>query len=481
MSINSALLAGVSGLTANASALAAISDNISNVNTTAYKRNQVNFSDIVTAQAVKGKYSAGGVQGTTHQYVSQQGLIQASNSSTDLAISGDGFFVVTDKGAGLTAGDAREFTRQGSFTVDADGYLKNNSGLYLQGWPVLAGGGFDINPSDLTKMNSINVKNLGAAVTPTANIGVSANLDKTQVVQVAVSGLVGPPAVAPTYSGTSATTSMAAYAAGVATGTKPDFTIEMSVIDSTGGSRKVAMAFLKDPTANKWDTEVYAVPATDVAVSGTTPPGQLAQGKVAFKQDGTIDFANSTLTGLTAATDPVSGAQTGYTVALAASGGTAPAWATSLGLAAQNINLDLTKVTQYASTSTVNSLSMDGAGVGNVVAINVDEKGIVTAVYDNSQIRQVAKVGIATFPNSDGLQQVSGNAYRSTIDAGQMVVKEAGVGGAGKVSPSSLEASTVDLSSEFTGLIQTQKAYSASSKIITTADQMLDELINIIR
>jgi flagellar hook protein FlgE len=479
MSINSALLAGVSGLTANASALAAISDNIANVNTTAYKRNQVNFADIVTAQAVKGKYSAGGVQGVTHSYVSQQGLIQASNSSTDLAISGDGFFVVTDKGAGLTPGDAREFTRQGSFTVDADGYLKNNSGLYLQGWPVLAGGGFDINPSDLTKMNSINVKNLGAAVTPTANIGVSANLDKAQVVQVAAT--IVAPATAPTYSGTSATTSMAAYAAGVATGTKPDFTIEMSVIDSTGGSRKVAMAFLKDPTANVWNTEVYAVPATDVAVSGTTPPGQLAQGKVAFKQDGTIDFAGSTLTGLTAATDPVSGAQTGYKVALAASGGTAPAWATSLGLAAQDINLDLTKVTQYASTSTVNSLTMDGAGVGNVVAINVDENGIVTAVYDNSQIRQVAKVGVATFPNSDGLQQVSGNAYRATIDAGQMVVKEAGVGGAGKISPSSLEASTVDLSSEFTGLIQTQKAYSASSKIITTADQMLDELINIIR
>ncbi len=483
MSINSALLAGVSGLTANASALAAISDNIANVNTTAYKRNQVNFADIVTAQSVKGKYSAGGVQGTTHQYVSQQGLIQASNSSTDLAISGDGFFVVTQKGAGLTAGDAREFTRQGSFTVDADGFLKNNSGLYLQGWPVLTGGGFDVNPSDLTKMNSINVKNLGAAVTPTANIGVSANLDKSQIASVAAAGAVGPPAVAATYSPTSLTASMAAYAAGVATGTKPDFTIEMSVVDSTGGARKVAMAFLKDPTANTWNAEVYAVPATDVTVAGTIPPGQLAQGKVAFKQDGTIDFTNSTLTGLTPATDPISGAPTGYTLKLNASAAapTTPAWSNSLGLAAQSINLDLTKVSQYASTSTVNSLTMDGAGVGNVVAINVDENGIVSAVYDNSQIRQVAKVGVATFPNSDGMQQVSGNAYRATIDAGQMVVKEAGVGGAGKISPSSLEASTVDLSAEFTGLIQTQKAYSASSKIITTADQMLDELINIIR
>src|SRR6266478_3333483 len=105
MSINSALLAGVSGLIANSSALAAISDNIANVNTTGYKRNQVNFTNLVTSQAVAGRYSAGGVQGTTHQYVSQQGLIQSASSTTDLAISGDGFFVVSTKGAGLTNAD----------------------------------------------------------------------------------------------------------------------------------------------------------------------------------------------------------------------------------------------------------------------------------------------------------------------------------------------------------------------------------------
>ena len=152
MSINSAMLAGVSGLVANSSALAAISDNIANVNTVAYKRNQVNFANVVTAQAVKGKYSAGGVQGITRQFVSQQGLIQSSGSSTDLAISGDGFFIVTDKGAGLTAADTRKFTRQGSFSVDADGYLVNDSRLYLQGWPVQADGSFNV----VTTLNSLD-------------------------------------------------------------------------------------------------------------------------------------------------------------------------------------------------------------------------------------------------------------------------------------------------------------------------------------
>ena len=465
MSINSALLSGVSGLVANSSALAAISDNIANVNTVAYKRNQVNFANVVTAQAVKGKYSAGGVQGVTRQFVSTQGLIQASGSATDLAISGDGFFVVTDKGAGLTASDARKFTRQGSFSVDADGFLKNDSGLYLQGWPVQSNGTFNINPSDLTTMNAINVKNLGAAVTPTTDVGISANLDKNGVVSAAEA----------TYNPTSAglANSMADYANGIATGSKPDFTIEMNVIDSTGGSRKVAMAFLKDNTPNTWHAEIYALPIADVTAAGAARPGQLASGNVSFLPDGTIDLTTTTLFG-------AAGAAPTLTIGNSATG-TAPKWATGLGLAAQAIDLDLTKISQYAATSTVNSISQNGAGVGNVVAIEVDDAGIVSAIYDNSQIRTVAKVGLATFPNADSLAQVSGNAYRPTIQAGEMTVKEAGVGGAGKISPSSLEASTVDLSAEFTGLIQTQKAYSASSKIITTADQMLEELINIKR
>ncbi len=461
MSINSALLAGVSGLVANSSALAAISDNIANVNTVAYKRNQVSFANVVTSQAVKGKYSAGGVQAINRQFVSQQGLIQASGSSTDLAISGDGFFVVASKGAGLGPQDARNFTRQGAFSVDSDGFLKNDSGFYLQGWPIQADGTFNINPSDLNSLSPINVKNLGSAVAPTSEVGVSANLNAVGVVSASEAA----------YSNTT-NASMADYAAGAATGTKPDFVIELNVVDSLGGARKLAMAFLKDDAANpnSWHAEIYSLPVTDLTVGGR--PGQVAKGDVKFNNDGTINLAGTTLFG---------GAGNPAVLTLNASGGAAPKWADSLGVAAQTINLDLKKITQYAQGSTVNSISTNGAGVGSIVAIEVDEEGVVSAIYDNSQIRKVSKIGVATFPNSDGLSPISGNAYRASINAGVLTVKEAGSGGAGKISPSSLEASTVDLSSEFTGLIQTQKAYSASSKIITTADQMLEELINIKR
>ena len=140
MSIYTALRAGVSGLTANSSALAVISDNIANVNTVGYKRNQINFANVVTGQSVKGRYSAGGVQGQPYAYVSQQGLLQTSSSPTDLAISGDGFFVDTTKSHPLIGADTREFTRAGAFHVDSEGYLQNTAGLYLQGWPVDAQG-----------------------------------------------------------------------------------------------------------------------------------------------------------------------------------------------------------------------------------------------------------------------------------------------------------------------------------------------------
>ncbi|HMO42141.1 MAG TPA: flagellar hook protein FlgE [Phenylobacterium sp.] len=461
MSINSAMLAGVSGLTANSSALAAISDNIANINTVAYKRNQVNFANIVTAQAVTGRYSAGGVQGLTRQYISQQGLIQSANSSTDLAISGDGFFIVTEKGAGLTSADKRVFTRAGSFSVDPDGFLRNDAGFYLQGWPIAADGSIRYNPSDLTELNSINVKNLGSAVQATANVVLSANLNKTQTISAAEA----------TYDAT--TRSMADWEVNSdpATGTQPDFTIEMNVVDTVGGIHKIAMSFLKsDANPNEWHAEIYAIPASDVTGG---PSGQITAGMVVFNSDGTMDLANTTLFGAAGAAPSIS---------LAASGAAGtPRWADTLGVGAQDIAFDLDNVTQYASASTVKVVNPDGATVGTVVGVEVDELGVVSAIFDNSQVRKIAQIGVATFANPDGLRAVSGNAYRATIESGEFTIKQAGLSGAGTISPSTLENSTVDLSAEITGLITTQKAYSACSRIITTSDQMLDELISMRR
>lgn len=451
MSISSAMRAGVSGLLANSSALAALSDNIANVNTVAYKRSQVNFGSIVTSQYLSGAYSAGGVRAINRQYVSQQGLIQAANSSTDMAISGEGFFVVTQKGADLLPSDARFFTRSGSFAVDSDGFLVNDQGYYLQGWPINLDGTVNRSPADVTRMGPINVRDLGAAVAATTDITIAANINKDQVAS-AVPYVAG---------------SMKDYAedSNLAGARRPDFVIEMSVTDSTGGKRRVEIALAKEPApaVNTWNAEIYSVPVDDIEGGAA-----IRNGTLVFNQDGTIDMVASDLfdtpldIGASGSGDPV-------------------AWAATLGIEANTVDLDVSNLTNYAAPSAVDFVTPNGASPGSIVGVNVDEKGIISATFDNTEVRKIAQVGIATFPNPDGLLGITGGAYVPTLMSGDFTIKEPGIAGAGNIAPQALEASTVDLSAEFTGLITTQRAYSASSKIITTADQMLEELLNIKR
>src|SRR5215813_8307467 len=180
MSIYTALRAGVSGLTANSSALAVISDNIANVNTVGYKRGDVSFSALVNAQNAATTYNAGGVLPTTHQQVSLQGSLEQSRSPTDLAISGDGFFIVSSNPQQLSNGGSVLFTRAGSFTVDAHGYMVNAQGLYLQGWPVASDGSVTSSPTALSAISPVNITGVGGLAEPTGNVGLNANLNSGQ-------------------------------------------------------------------------------------------------------------------------------------------------------------------------------------------------------------------------------------------------------------------------------------------------------------
>jgi flagellar hook protein FlgE len=485
MSINSAMLAGVTGLTANASALAATSDNIANVNTIGYKRNQTEFSNLVTA-ASNSNYSAGGVQALTMQYVTQQGLLQSTTSPTDLAISGQGFFVTTQTATNLTATSPRLFTRAGSFTVDNQGFLKNAGGLYLQGWSADTNGKITPDPSNINLLNPINVSAVGGAAGATTIAGVNANLNAAQVLSQASLdvGAVGPPADA--YDPTSATTSMAAYDPTTGVGTKPDFSVTVPLADSQGGARSMQIDFLKvaDPTKpNQWYAEAHVVPASDVVTGTGLIAGQVSTGVVTFTPDGRLDPTKTTLFGMSTNGGVAS-------LAIGASSAAAPAagavnWAANLGINGQTVGFNLANaaggMTQFNSQSVVQSVSTNGTAFGNLTSINIDDSGYVTAAFDNGVTRTIAQVAIATFPNPDGLNSVSGDAYTVSLNSGTYNLKTPGAGGAGSLSASTLEASTVDLSSEFSGLITTQRAYSASSKIITTADSMLQDLINIIR
>lgn len=484
MSINSALLAGVSGLTANSAALAAISQNIANVNTVGYKRSAGEFQTVVNSQSRGAGYSAGGVLASARHYVTQNGQLQRTNSGTDLGIAGQGFFVVTEKAENLEATDSRLFTRAGAFRVDNLGYLKNTAGLYLQGWPVDANGDINTDPSDLSRLRTINVGSVGGTAEATTRIQLNANLRSSQTISTEASDAsatpVGPNAYDPS------TNSMAMWNAETGAGVKPDFEVTIPVSDSKGGQRTIALSFLKSTVPNQWYAEIRAVPSTDVITGAGLSNGQIRTGLVAFTQDGRLDVTAMEALGAAALFDDPANATLNFGASDAAAPGAGGYnWAAGLGIDDQSVSFDLTAaaggLTQYDSASVVQATLTNGTAFGNLSEVKIDEKGFVTAIFDNGVTRQIAQVALATFPSADSLVETSGNAYRVSQGSGTFNLKAAGSGGAGLIGASQLEASTVDLSAEFTGLITTQRAYSASSKIITTADEMLAELISIKR
>ncbi len=439
MSIYTALRAGVSGMTANSSALAVISDNIANVNTTGYKRGAVDFTALVNAQNSSTTYNAGGVLPLTRQQISLQGSLEQSRSPTDLAVSGEGFFIVSSNNQQLSNGGSVLFTRAGSFTIDADGYMVNAQGLFLQGWPVSSSGSVTSSPTSLSAISPVNISGVGGLAEPTENVGINANLNSGQAdYNPATQG---------------------AYAAGtLANGTiTPHFESSLEVFDSLGAPRTIAFGFLKT-APNTWQVEAYARPATNVTGGGATG-GLLASGQLTFNSDGTV--ASST-----------GGIASPFTVN----------WAASTGAAAQPLSLDLNSgMTQFANKFGVTSVTADGVPPGDLVGLVLEGDGMLTAQFSNGRARALYQIPLATFLNPNGLKGDTGGSFRTTLASGLYNINASNAGGAGKIQSGVLEASNVDLAAEFTNLITTQRAYSASSRIITTADEMLEELLRIKR
>ena len=428
MSLFGSLNIGVAGLAANSAALSATSANIANVNTVGYKQATTNFSTFLNSTGIGGGGQAG-VTAVIGQDVTTQGLPITTSSATDLSISGNGFFVVSP----TTTSSVQEYTRAGSFTPDTDGNLVNAAGLYLRGWALDSQGKI---PTDTGNLSLINVSSVLGKAQATDNLGLQANLQSSAAV-------------------------ISPYSAGdMADGTvKPDFQRTINVYDSQGGSQPLTFSFAKT-AANTWAYEVtYA--GTPANVGGTSP---LFSGTMQFNTDGSLAAAD------TSAATPSGSISLNIP------------WAASTGLATQDITINLGTVngtggvTQYDSTSTLNASTANGKPFGTINGVTVGKDGTVTAQFSNGLAQDIYKIPIATFANPDGLAQVSGNAYIANKASGAADINVADSGSAGGIASRSLEGSTVDLATEFTNLITTQRAYSASARIITTADQMLQQL-----
>lgn len=440
MSLYGAMSTAVSALDANSSALSAASANIANVNTVGYKAGHASFSTLLASTLGTADVSSAGVTANMSQDVSKQGLLQTTTSPTDLAIAGNGFFVVNTQAAAPSAANSLYYTRAGSFTPDANGDLKNTAGYYLMGWALDSTGNVPTNRNDMT---AVNINALSGKANPTTQIIYKANLQ-------------------------SSTTVTSPYTAGdMNAGTvTPDFQRTVNVYDGQGGTQPLQLSFVKTG-ANQWSYEVsYQGNAANIGGAANNP---IKTGTMTFNPDGTLANADSTAS-------PAVG-----TISL-----TLP-WASASGLNPQTISLNMGTVgksdgfTQFDSASTQISSKVDGALFGSLSGVEVDTDGYVTAKFTNGLTQKIYKLPVATFANPDGLAATSGNAYATSQESGTPTISEAKTGGAGDIKSKSLEGSTVDLASEFTNLITTQRAYSASARIVTTASTMLDQLLQVVR
>jgi flagellar hook protein FlgE len=452
MSIFGAMRSGVTGLFSQSQALGMIADNIANVNTVGFKAVRPRFSTLVTAQSSADLHSPGGVQSRVEREVDQQGLLTSSAVSTDIAISGSGFFTVNDKtdGTGNTF-----FTRAGEFRPDKEGNLVNSGGFTLMGWPIDTNGTVQ-QTNVLSAFTVLNTANLTSAPVATTTIDIGANL----------------PAAATSGDANSLTA---------------------QVFDRQGGQHSLSLTFTRTATNNRWDITGtisngnFVDPDANndgtndpLTTTGAFPTGTLRIGTLNFNQDGTLNTITST---------SASATDVGVVNATTAKFETTFDFDSDRTTTADRVTVALDfgtlgqadGFTQFQGNFTPNFIEQNGKQFGSLNSVNIDENGITTALFDNGETRDIFQVPVITFNNPNGLQERTGNVYVETTNSGPAVALEPGRGGAGEIAPAALEQSTVDLADEFTRMIVTQRAFSASTRIITTADEMLEELTRIIR
>jgi flagellar hook protein FlgE len=414
MAISSSLYSGISGLNTNGNAMSVIGNNIANTNTIGFKSSRAVFSDLLSG-SVNGSGGASQVgRGTglsTVDNIFGQGTFESTESNTDLAIEGEGLFVLREP-----SGNASYYSRAGAFRFDGDGYLVNPEGYRVQGKAFDANGNLSAgDPSDiLVNINSALPARMTAAMTLSTNLDANA------------------PVIATPFDVTDPTT----Y----------NYASSTTIFDSLGNTHILSTYFTKTAD-NQWDWNVVDENNNLVADSGTAP--------------------NSALTFDT------SGQQTG--------GGTATVSGLNWGAATSVQDVDFTfETTQYANDSQVLSQDQDGYGPGSLMKISIGNDGTVTANYSNGERLKVSRIVLAKFANFGGLVKEGQNMFSATDAAGPPRVGMPGPE-LGSLFTNALEQSTVDLAAEFVKMITTQRGFQANSRVITTTDEMLGELINLKR
>ncbi|MCF6273321.1 MAG: flagellar hook-basal body complex protein [Rhodobacteraceae bacterium] len=433
MTLSSSMNAGVSGLNVNASKLATIADNIANSKTFGYKRVDADFT-AMTISGNSGGYVAGGVRVETFRNISAQGSLITTSNSMDIAIGGRGFLPVTPSSslADTSATLPLRLATTGSFRPDAEGILTSNSGLVLMGWPAEPDGTFPPFPRDSAAgLVPVNIAHNQFAANPTTQIQLGINLPATA-----------------TQTG----------------GTGDPFDLSIEYFDNLGTTQTMTATFTPIVPAtgqsNQWTMEI-----TDLATGGA-PIAEF-----------TVQFDATTATGgsLLSVTPVYGGAYNAATGDMAVTFDRGPV-DINIGLIGSN-----DRMTQLSSSFAPINLSKNGAPTGNVIGMEIDKNGIVSANYDSGFSKEIFRVPLIDVPNANALEALPNQTYAVTRGSGAMFLWDAGTGPTGETIGYAREESTTDIAGELTALIQTQRAYSSNAKIIQTVDEMLQETTNIKR
>ena len=416
MSLFNSMRTAVSGMAAQSNALSAISDNIANSSTVGYKDAQAQFETVLDQNATS-EYESGGVQTNIRYGVATQGTLETTSSSTDLAVNGNGFFVVSNGGQGTY------LTRAGSFVPDSSGNLVNTAGYQLQGYKINSDG------TTSSTLSTVNIDNQTLQAAASTDGTLTANLPSTATA-VAAGNTPG--------------------ASNTASTTYTDKT-SITVYDNLGTS-EVMDVYLTKTGDNTWQAAVY--PQSDASPSGSFPYTNAA---------GTADTPVGTATMTFSATDGSLTAPSPATLSINVANG-------------NTVGIDLSGTTQLASSFAVTAATADGNAPSKLNNVKIGTDGTVTEVYASGFQKAAYKIPLATVESPTNLTNLSGNVYQVSQTSGPMVLSGATTNGTGSILSDTLEESTVDLATELTNMIQSQRSYEANSKVLQAASDLLGDL-----
>ncbi len=424
------LYTAITGMNANGTWLSVIGDNIANLNTVGFKSSRVAFGDVLAG--VVGSLQVGrGVLISDISPLFTQGSFETTASALDLSIDGDSFFILSDSGA-------RDYTRAGQFSIDKDGYIVNPGGLILQGYLADAAGNITGTLGDL----QIGGRQSLANATTSATIAI--NLDATSAIQ---------------------TTPFTLDSNGDGNDDDPanyNFSNTIAVFDSQGGVHRATLYFEKTAD-NTWDVHyVYPDPLNPSVLT------EAGSQTLTFDTNGAlVDDGSGTAISFDFGASVTSPQNITFN------------YGTGTGESPAGTGLDGT--TQYAADFGVMLLSQDGYPAGSLTNVSISEDGIITGVFTNGQTRSIGQIALAKFTAPDALAKLGRNLYSESFDSGQPIIGMANTSGLGRVLSNSLELSNVDLAEEFVKMISAQRGFQANSRIITTTDELLQELVNLKR